>query len=154
MTVHRRTKRASTKMLPPGVDSKDAAKLYNLHLLPSSVVMSLLANTDCFYHPDQIPPSDVLCSDAGERGDLEGSFCMSLPARLGAAAVEGAEGLLRIQKPLAGECQASGNACLLSAAASAWQKLRIDVMLMPISFSNTSCTNPQACSLCFHAQGA
>lgn len=87
-----------------------------------------------------MPPSDVLCKEAGERGDLEGSFCMSLPARLGAAAVEGAEGRLRIQKPLAGMCQASGRACLLSAAALAWRKLRMDDVLMPISFSNTSCT--------------
>ena len=55
-------------------------------------------------------PSDVRCDEQALDERLNGLLAMSLPATLGAAAVEGAVGLLTSQKPLLGRW-APGRAC-------------------------------------------
>lgn len=86
-------------------------------------------------------PSEVRCREGAVcRARDKDTVCLSLPARLGAAAVEGAVGRLMIQKPLVGKC-APGRVWSLLVSGSAWQKLRISGRLMPISFSNKSCVH-------------
>lgn len=61
--------------------------------------------------------SDMRCSDVVVRGDLN-KLCLSLVARLGAAAVEGAVGRLIIQNPFWGRC-APGRVCSVLDSGSA-----------------------------------
>ena len=84
-------------------------------------------------------PSEVRCREGAVCSARDkDTVCLSLPARLGAAAAEGAVGRLMIQKPLVGKC-APGRVWSLLVSGSAWQKLRISGRLMLISFSSKSC---------------
>ena len=83
-------------------------------------------------------PSDTCCSGGAAVAGLKDILRMRLAGHLGAAAVEGAEGLLISQKPLPGRW-APGRACSLLLAGSDWQKARIPGRLMPICASRRSC---------------
>ena len=76
-------------------------------------------------------PSDACCSEGAAVADLQDILCKSLAGMLGAAAVDGAVGLLISQKPLLGRW-APGKACSLLLAGSDWQKARISGRLIPI----------------------
>ena len=74
----------------------------------------------------------------------------SLAGMLGAAAVEGAVGLLISQKRLLGRW-APGSPPLLLLAASNWQKACIAGRLIPICVSSSSCTHQRrGDNICFH----
>ena len=83
-------------------------------------------------------PSDTCCSEGAAVAGLKDILRMSLAGHLGAAAVEGAEGLLISQKPLLGRW-APRRACSLLLAGSDWQKARISGRLMPICACRRSC---------------
>lgn len=76
-------------------------------------------------------PSDDCRSEEAALGGLKEILHMSLAGMLGAAAVEGAVGLLMSQKPLLGKW-APERACSLLPVGSLWQKARISGRLIPI----------------------
>lgn len=83
-------------------------------------------------------PSDDCCTEGAALGGLKDILRRSLGGTLGAAALEGAVGLLISQKPLLGK-RAPGRACSLLPVGSVWQKARISGRLIPICVSSSSC---------------